>query len=101
MTAYVIGKLIVKDWNWYHEYRSVTEPLVAEHGGRYLVKGGEPKLAEGDGPEAHAMVVIAFPNRQAALGWYRDPLYAAMITLRHENGVETELTIVDGFPAEG
>lgn len=97
MTAYVIGKLIVKDWNWYREYRAVTEPLVAEHGGEYLVKGGTPEAVEGGG--AHAMVVVAFPNREAARAWYRDPRYAAMIALRHESGVATELTIVDGFPA--
>ncbi|OCC25623.1 hypothetical protein MB02_03080 [Croceicoccus estronivorus] len=97
MTAYVIGKLIVKDWDWYREYRSVTEPLIAEHGGRYLVKGGDCEKLEGVEPAGHASVLVAFPDRQAAMNWYNDPRYAAMIALRRDSGVICDLAVVDGL----
>ena len=98
MAAYVVGKLIARNWDWYREYKSVTEPLVAEHGGRYLVKGGSSELLEGDCPPPNAVVMIEFPDLQAATSWYHDPRYASMIALRRNGGVETELLIVDGFP---
>lgn len=97
MTAYLIGKLVVKDWDWYREYRAVTEPLVAEYGGRYLVKGGEGAKLEGDEAAGDATVMIAFPDRQAILDWYADPRYAPMKALRRGSGVETDLLVVDGL----
>jgi len=96
MTAYLIGKLVVKDWDWYREYRSTTEPLVAEYGGRYLVKGGDGAKLEGNEAVGDATVMIAFPDRQAILDWYADPRYVAMKDLRRSSGVETDLLVVDG-----
>lgn len=98
MPAYVIGKLTVNNWDWYREYRSVTEPLVERHGGRYLIKGGDSEKLEGSEPLGHALVLIEFPDRQAAQNWYRDPGYSRMIGLRKTCGVTTELTLVEGFP---
>ncbi|WP_417321009.1 DUF1330 domain-containing protein [Emcibacter sp.] len=95
MSAYIIGSLIVKDWDWYREYRNVTEPLVAKHGGRYLVKGGNPETVEGSAPQAHAVVMIEFPDRQSAMNWYNDPEYVLMIDLRQKSNVLTELMLVD------
>lgn len=98
MTAYLIGKLVVQNWDWYREYRSVTEPLVAEYGGRYLVKGGDAHKLEGEEVAGDASVMIAFPDRQAILDWYADPRYVRMQQLRHDSGVDCNLMIVDGIP---
>ena len=95
MTAYVVGKLRVRNWDWYKQYRAVTEPLVAKYGGKYIIKGGDPESLEGDG--AHALVVIEFSDRQEARQWYEDSEYAAMIELRKSSGVETDLLLVDGI----
>ena len=48
MSVYLIGFLRAKDWKWYREYRATSEPLVAKHGGRYLIKGGPLSWLEGD-----------------------------------------------------
>ena len=98
MTAYLIGKLVVKNWDWYREYRSVTEPLVAEYGGRYLVKGGDSTKLEGSDVAGDATVMIAFPNRKAILDWYADPRYAPMKDLRRKSGTVADLLVVDGLP---
>lgn len=97
MTAYLMGRLRVKDWSWYREYRSVTEPLVAEHGGLYLVKGGEGETLEGSEPPGDATVLIVFPDRASILAWYQDPRYAPMKALREKHGVICDLKIVDGL----
>ncbi|MGV3482499.1 MAG: DUF1330 domain-containing protein [Sphingobium sp.] len=96
MPAYIFGKLTVDHWDWYREYRSVTEPLVERHGGRYLVKGGNGQRLEGSEPLGHALVLIEFPDRQAAENWYRDPEYSRMIALRQSSGVATELALIEG-----
>jgi len=101
MPAYVIGKLSIDNWDWYREYRSVTEPLVALHGGRYLIRGGASEKLEGSEPLGHAQVLIEFPSREAALNWYRDPAYSRMIELRRKSGVITELTLTDGISRPG
>ncbi len=98
MPAYIFGKLIVENWDWYREYRSVTEPLVEKHGGRYLIKGGEAERLEGAEPPGHALVLIEFPDREAAQAWYSDPDYARMIALRKASGVTTDLLLAEGVP---
>ncbi len=98
MAAYLIGFLRVKDWDWYREYRAASEPLVAKHEGRYLVKGGPLTWAEGDPPPPDAVVVIEFPSRAHAEQFYADPNYAPMISLRLEHSSPaTELLIVNGI----
>ena len=71
--------------------------MVAEHGGSYLVKGGRTEILEGDDEKGDARVVIAFPNRQSLMNWYRDPRYQSMIALRKRSGVVTDLVVVDGL----
>jgi len=97
MAAYIFGTLIVDNWDWYREYKRVTEALVAKHGGRYLVKGGKNEKLEGDQRVADAIVLIEFPDDDAARSWYSDPDYANMIALRKNSGVRTELVLVEGF----
>lgn len=97
MTAYIVGKLTVPNWNWYREYRETTEPLVEKHGGRYLIKGGTSEKLEGDAALPHAFVLIEFPDLQSAKNWYHCAEYSKMIELRRVSGVDTELFLVDGF----
>lgn len=95
MAVYIVGQLRVTNWDWYKEYRSITEPLVAKHGGKYVVKGGNPETLEGAGVDA--LIVIEFPSQEHARQWHNDPDYAAMIQLRNKSGVETQLLLATGF----
>ena len=97
MTTYMIGTLSVKDWDWYREYRAITEPLIAEYGGTYLVKGGAPAALEGEAP-CDALVVVSFPDRDTLQKWYDDDRYSPARKLRQESGVTTNLWMVDGLP---
>ena len=96
MSVYLIGFLRAKDWKWYREYRATSEPLVAKHGGRYLIKGGPLSWLEGDAAPPDAVVLIEFPSRAQAEGIYRDPDYRPMISLR-QTGCLTDLLIADGL----
>jgi uncharacterized protein (DUF1330 family) len=47
-------------------------------------------------------VIIEFPSRQAAVGWYESPEYQAVIHLRHEATGDGSCVILDGFePPKG
>ena len=43
------------------------------------------------------LVVIEFPSRAAAEGWYKSEMYQKIIALRHKSSVGN-LVIVDGTP---
>ncbi len=94
MAAYMIGLLRVKDWDWYREYRAVAEPLVAKHGGKYLVKGGSPTRLEGDASVPDAVVMLEFPTREHLNRFYADPDYLPVMRLR-QSTVAAELWVVD------
>jgi len=70
MAAYVIGEVKILKPSEMGEYGRMVAEAVAAHGGRYLARGAEPVVLEG-GP-AHNVLLIEFPDKEAALAWYRD-----------------------------
>jgi len=63
-------------------------------GGKFVVRGGNLKLLEGQWPHAR-FVVIEFPSREAAEGWYGSPDYQKIIGLRQNSSVGN-LIIAEG-----
>ena len=95
MAVYLIGQLTVKDWAWYRQYQQVTEPLVAKHGGKYLLKSAQIDQLGGFRSPPSAVVIIEFPSKEQAAQWYQDPDYQPMIELRKHNDVETQLLLAE------
>lgn len=95
MSAYVIGHITVNDPDGYARYTSQVPGTLAQHGGAFVVRGGETTVMEGEMPHARH-VVIRFPDRKAAEAWYNSPEYQAIVPVRqaHSTGV---LMIADGF----
>lgn len=68
--------------------------------GRFLIHGAEPDVVE-PGWTGN-IVVIAFPDMDAAKGWYASPAYRAILPLRVRNSNSTALLIEgteDGYRA--
>jgi uncharacterized protein (DUF1330 family) len=65
-------------------------------GGEFVVHGGHLSPLEDtwDGD----LVVIRFPDRQAALDWYASPAYQEILPLRLDH-TRSMATVVDGVPA--
>ena len=81
MPAYVIARITVTDWSKYAEYTKVTPGIIAQFGGRFLVRGGE--LATLEGPEESGRVVlIEFPAFEAATAFYQSQAYQTAKGLR-------------------
>ncbi len=94
MTAYMIAQVDVTDLDRFKEYAALAGPITDKFGGKYLARGGELEVLENyiDGIR---VVVIEFPNRQAAHDWYHSPEYQAAMKIRQEAAVGKFL-IVEG-----
>ena len=62
--------------------------------GRFVARGGRFTVLEGEWPNPRT-VIIEFPNREAAEGWYKSAAYQKIIGLRHDSS-RGNLVILDG-----
>jgi uncharacterized protein (DUF1330 family) len=73
--AYVIVDMDVTDPDRYAtDYVPLSGPSVEAAGGRYLARGGETAVLEGDA-QPHRTVIIEFESFEAAKAWYDSPAY--------------------------
>jgi uncharacterized protein (DUF1330 family) len=77
------------------EYLEQIDATLAPYGGRFVVHGGSIEVLEGTW--IGHLVMIEFPDMDAARDWYRSPAYRAIVHLRTENS-EGACIIVDGVP---
>lgn len=77
MTAYVITDLNVFDIEHYLSYQRALRPLLEAVGARYLVRGGEHKVYEGD-YEPRRLIVLEFPSLAAIDEFYESDEYQAL-----------------------
>lgn len=94
MKAYVIALETIHDQAMFDAYRQKVMPTLAAFGGTFVVRGGHLTVLEGDWPHQRT-VIIEFPSREAAEGWYASPAYQAVIGLR-QGSSSCSLVIVDG-----
>jgi uncharacterized protein (DUF1330 family) len=94
MPAYIIYQAEVTDPAQYEQYKTAAAKALTDAGGRYIVRGGEFDVLEGDPPEGRT-VVVEFPSRQAALDWYHGAAYTEARALR-ANAARARMYVVDG-----
>jgi uncharacterized protein (DUF1330 family) len=94
MTAYVIAAETVKDEAMFDEYRKQVPATLAPFGGKFIVRGGKVTVHEGAWPHPRT-VVIEFPSRAEAEGWYKSAEYQKIIQLRLKSSAGN-LIIADG-----
>ncbi len=94
MAVYVVSMIDIVDPEGMRQYQNNYPRLVEAYGGSYLARGGNVEALEGQW-QHDRMVVIEFPDREAALAWYRSPEYRPFIEARQRYGRAT-LLMVDG-----
>ena len=67
------------------EYMEKVPGVIAQYGGRYLIRGGETEILEGDLGAYPMKVLIEFPDKDAATRWYDSPEYAEIHGVLKEN----------------
>ena len=95
MPAYVIVETNVSDQEQYERYRDAAPASIAAHGGRYLVRGGELEVFEGDWNPSR-VVVLEFPDLKTAKQWYASEEYGKARKLR-EGAAKLHMVAVEGL----
>ena len=81
MAAYVIVETDVTNPEQYEQYKAASPAAIAAGGGRFLVRGGELAVLEGDWQPSR-IVVLEFKDLEAAKRWYESQAYQEAKKLR-------------------
>ena len=94
MPAYVIIETDIHDPEQYERYKAASPDAVAGGGGRFLARGGELAVLEGDWNPTR-IVVLEFPDLETAKAWYTSEEYGEARKLR-AGAAKLHMVAVDG-----
>jgi uncharacterized protein (DUF1330 family) len=97
MPAYLIVRMNVTDPEQYQQYMKLTPDIIAQYGGRFIVRGGEKVTLEGP-EETRRMVVVEFDSMEQGRRFYESPEYQHAIGVRAE-AAEGQFVLVEGTTA--
>ena len=98
MSAYLIGRITITDPERYREYTQLTPGIIAQYGGRFIVRGGEVITLEGT-PANQRLVVVKFPSVAQAQAFYNSSEYRQAMAIR-QSASEGHFVIVAGVAPE-
>jgi uncharacterized protein (DUF1330 family) len=81
MPAYVIVETDIHDPEQYEQYKAASPAAVANGGGRFVARGGELAVLEGDWSPSR-LVILEFPDLETAKAWYVSDAYRQAKALR-------------------
>lgn len=83
--GYIVAELtVINPGPAFEAYRTKVLDTVEAFGGRFLVRGGNPKVVEGDEP-AGRVIILEFDGPDRAMQWYNSANYQAILPLRLRN----------------
>ena len=74
-----------------------TPRVIAQHGGKFIVRGGSKITLEGPEDDLR-LVVIEFPSVAQAQAFYNSTEYGSIKRFRDGAG-DANFVVIDGFPA--
>ncbi|HZD87391.1 MAG TPA: DUF1330 domain-containing protein [Gaiellaceae bacterium] len=95
MPAFVIVETDIEDAAQYERYKAASPAAVASGGGRFVARGGELAVLEGDWDPSR-VVILEFPDLEAAKRWYDSPEYVEARKLR-EGAARLRMVAVQGL----
>jgi uncharacterized protein (DUF1330 family) len=95
MPAYIIVETHIHDPEQYERYKQATPAAVAAEGGRFVVRGGDIAVLEGDWNPPR-LVVLEFENLDAAKRFYDSAEYQEVKRLR-EGAARLNMVAVEGL----
>lgn len=95
MPAYIIVETDIHDPEQYDLYKQATPAAIAAGGGRFIVRGGEFAVLEGDW-QPKRLVLLEFPDLEAAKRFYDSPQYQEAKQLR-EGAAQLNMVAVQGI----
>jgi uncharacterized protein (DUF1330 family) len=92
MAGYWVVKVRVSDAESYGQYAKLAAAAVADHGGRFIVRGQPAATKEGE--DFPRNVVVEFPSYDQAVACYESPAYREALKLA-EGAAERIFAIVN------
>jgi uncharacterized protein (DUF1330 family) len=99
MPVYLFCNIEVTDPARYREYAALAGAAVARYGGRYLVRGPEPEVIEGD-PRLRRVAIVEFPSAEQARTFYDSPEYRVARSKR-EGAANFDAALLSGYQPPG
>ena len=94
MAAYIVTQIEITDPETFETYRAQVPPILEKYGGEFIVRGGDREGLEGDWPWPR-MVILKFPDREAAKAWHASAEYQGPKALR-QAASKANMIVVDG-----
>ena len=94
MAAYIVTQIEITDPETFETYRAQVPPILEKYGGEFIVRGGDREVLEGDWPWRR-MVILKFPDREAAKAWHASAEYQGPKALR-QAASKANMIVVDG-----
>jgi uncharacterized protein (DUF1330 family) len=95
MSAFLIVDTLIENPDAYEEYKKLAKPIAEKYGGQYRARGGAMDVLETDLWTPTRMVIIEFPDMDAARAFVDSEEYAPVKPMRRDNAQWT-LQILDG-----
>jgi len=93
LSVFLVGTVRILDADKYAAYAAAIKGLSATFGGEPLVSGSVIDVMEGASPIGERVVVVRFPDADAAKAYLRSPIYVAAKAAR-AGAADLELRIV-------
>lgn len=95
-STYVIFDVDIRDAGRYRSFMEQVKPALEAAGGRYLARGGEHRVWEGDW-QPRRIVILEFPSQNQWEAFYLGPVYQGLKAVRDACSA-ARLVSVNGLP---
>lgn len=92
--GYLIAHVDITDPEVYKTYVAANAKPFADHGARFLARGGEHEILEGQSRSRH--VILEFPSYQAALDCYHSADYQHATSIR-QTASSGDVIVIEGY----
>ena len=83
MSAFVLVEVDIHDPEVYEEYKKLTPGSIEPYGGKFVIRGNPVQVMEGEWKHDR-LVLLEFPNKEAALEWYNSEAYQKAKNIRQK-----------------
>ena len=95
MTAFVVVQESIENEDVFNQYRAKAPATIEAYGGKFLARGGNLEVMEGELPHKR-LVIIEFPTREDAIAWYNSSEYQEILPTRLSSS-KGIFAVVDGL----
>jgi len=96
MSAYVIVDTKISDTEAYEEYKALARPIAEKYGAIYRARGGDMEVVENELWSPTRIVMLEFPDMDAARSFMNSEEYSPVKAIRNANA-ECTTIIINGM----